>query len=229
MENKNTITSDSMYIELKDDYILSGHINFPDPLNPNAVSRRSWWLTKRGFTDARYCFSTSVDPARAASELQYMLENIDGYIRMWENANGVISDSVTKQDAPFPASDSCYELSGGYLFLPTSTGTSSDGSYIWYAVSHEALCGYLRENNVAEDSFLSEFTSEEVDELVAYAMLKSDDGVAFSYCADRDEPFEVFSISGWNAMAAFLDVLSGGLQEAGYQDASKYIDALFDL
>lgn len=60
-------------------YVLSGH--------PNAFEskKNSWWLTKKGCTVARYCFSTHGSEEIQEREVAYQMTNIRGYISMLES------------------------------------------------------------------------------------------------------------------------------------------------
>lgn len=55
------------------DYVLTG---VPNAFN----SKTSWWLSKKGFMRAMYCFSTFGSEKQVMEELDYQLSAIDSYI-----------------------------------------------------------------------------------------------------------------------------------------------------
>jgi len=59
------------------DYVLTGVKNAFN-------TKTSWWLSKRGFTYAVYCFSTYGGPKMQDAELAEKLPHIDGYIALFE-------------------------------------------------------------------------------------------------------------------------------------------------
>ena len=60
-------------------YVLSGH---PNAFGPQ---KTSWWLTRKGCTVARYCFSTQGAEALQEKEVASHMANIQGYISLFEN------------------------------------------------------------------------------------------------------------------------------------------------
>ena len=60
------------------DYVITGVTN---AFNSNT----SWWISKRGYSVAHYCFSTSFSGAALAKELDYQLGNIKTYINMFNS------------------------------------------------------------------------------------------------------------------------------------------------
>lgn len=61
------------------DYVLSGCKNAFN-------SKMSWWLSKKGYTTAMYCFSTAC--INFAEEAEYQANAIEGYIKAFNTLVG---------------------------------------------------------------------------------------------------------------------------------------------
>lgn len=93
------------------------------------------------------------------------------------------------------------------------------------------LDGQWLENNLAANDmslpdFLNSYTSEDVDALLGDAILQG--GFLFSYHPDSDEPFDCMDDMKWK-FRAFADLVAQMLQDEGFEEASKAIDATFEL
>lgn len=128
------------------------------------------------------------------------------------------------------------KLAGDFILLPTYASAShetpsmkdSDESPIMYfAVSRACLKDYLRVDTDEEiNKWLHQFTFDENEFLYEYAL--NEDGIAFAWCEDWDDPLELLG-SGNNTLLAVMDFISGTLQENGFEEASKYLDCLLNL
>lgn len=165
---------------------------------------------------------------------------------------GPDGEVLTRQDSapsPLPMAESSEgmphtdnSLAGGYILIPTyAVLDDKDASMLkgndevpvmYFAILKDAILRYLHDESEqgaesAVDHWLNEFDYEESQALYAFGLLEG--AVAFSWCEYLDEPFHAINITDQNAIAATVDLLSGKLQESGYTEASKYLDAMFNL
>ena len=77
--------------------------------------------------------------------------------------------------------------------------------------------------------FLKEYTSEETTALLGYVLVHNE--FAFVYSGDEDEKFKVYGTphNMNNFVLLCADIFSGLLNENGFDDASRWMDALMDL
>lgn len=129
----------------------------------------------------------------------------------------------------YPHTDN--NLAGGYILLPAYDEDDKSGSdevrIIYFAIDKEALKAFLGTDEVGVEHWLSEFTYDDSTEILQYGLLA--DNVAFVYNPDADDKLNMVRIQDNNALSAFIDFISGKLQENGMTDASKYLDCMFDL
>lgn len=85
---------------------------------------------------------------------------------------------------------------------------------------------YLTVNDISLEEFQKEYTSEDVDALLGDAILQN--GYLFSYHSDSDNLFECMEDEKWK-FRAFADFIAQTLQDEGFEDASKAIDAMLGL
>lgn len=73
------------------DYVLTA--------SPNAFNKKtSWWLSKKGYTAAMYCFSTSGSERQQILESKSHIENIQSYIDCYELRFGDKQNKAEKED-----------------------------------------------------------------------------------------------------------------------------------
>lgn len=90
---------------------------------------------------------------------------------------------------------------------------------------------YFQENWLAAHvkqslpEFFVDYTSEDVEMLMGDAILAN--AIPFTFCVDRDKPFEFYSMDE-DAVLQFIDCVSEALNEK-HPEASKAIDAAFEL
>lgn len=66
---------------------------------PNAFNKKtSWWLSKRGYTLAMYCFTTSGSERTQILEAKFQIENIQSYYELYEMRCGDKQDKPKKED-----------------------------------------------------------------------------------------------------------------------------------
>lgn len=86
---------------MRGDYVLSAHKNAFN-------SKTSWWISKRGCTEARYCFTSD-----SQKETVYQLGNFDSYIKMFEDA--LQKERKVPQSAWVPVAERLPSKSGTYI------------------------------------------------------------------------------------------------------------------
>jgi len=133
-------------------------------------------------------------------------------------------------DPNFPHSDN--NLIGGYILLPAydaaATMDESDEAPVsYYAIKKTDINQFVGGDDIAVEHWLSEFTYDDSTELLGFGLLSG--GVIFEYHPNADNEFDKVNITSKEAMCAFIDFVSGKLQEAGETEASKYLDAMFSL
>lgn len=96
------------------------------------------------------------------------------------------------------------------------------------AVSKKWLADYISDDDDAHDiqSFMENYTTEDTDQIVGQAIL--DNTIAFTLCEDRNPKIELYGDKNKSAEVV-IDYISQVLQDNGYENASKYIDAMFEL
>lgn len=132
------------------------------------------------------------------------------------------------------------ELAGGYLLLPMSAyGAYLEGSEgedkptMYFAIIKDEIMNYLNapvEDLSTVNQWLETFSEEEARALYDFAELDGpSDAVPFTWVPYAEEPLEIQCIESHSSMLALMDFLSGKLQENGFEDASKYLDAIFGI
>ena len=95
----------------------------------------------------------------------------------------------------------------------------------------ERVLAFLREgvNHCSLQEFLNEYTSEETTALLGYVLVHNE--FALVYSGDEDEKFKVYGTPRDmnNFVLLCAEVFSGLLNENGFDDASRWMDALMDL
>jgi len=96
------------------------------------------------------------------------------------------------------------------------------------AVSKKWLADYISDDDDTQDiqSFMENYTTEDTDQIVGQAIL--DNTIAFTLCEDRNPKIELYGDKNKSAEVV-IDYISQVLQDNGYENASKYIDAMFEL
>lgn len=59
------------------------------PIKNAFNNKTGWWLSKRGYGNAMYCFSTDGTEQSQKSESDYQMQHIDSYMSAFENCFGV--------------------------------------------------------------------------------------------------------------------------------------------
>lgn len=133
------------------------------------------------------------------------------------------------------------KLAGGYIWLFTYADLSDEESKAEsendevptavVAVKESWLRDFIKEDfgdeSDAVDCFLEEYTYDEMAQLEAAAIL--DGAVAFQDRFGYDGSFKFYGSLDENAVLAFIDYVSGCLNERGFAEASKYLDVTFSL
>lgn len=130
-------------------------------------------------------------------------------------------------------------LAGGYIFLPTyadltdeETKTHKDTDetpVMYFAIKKDAIPTFLGQGANADSvkQFMDTFDYDESNGLYCYGLLTG--GVLCTWCREREQPLKIFDCDDINGILALMDIVSGILQDAGFGDASKYLDALFEI
>lgn len=132
-------------------------------------------------------------------------------------------------DPNFPHIDN--NLVGGYILLPAYdedavTAETDETPVLYFAIKKEAINQFVGGDDTAVDHWLSEFTYEDSTELLAFGRLAGE--VIFEYSQDADKGFLAVNITDTNALGAFMDFISGKLQESGETSASQALDGMFN-
>lgn len=148
-----------------------------------------------------------------------------------------ILESISEEDTSTSDHRDGY-LAGGYVLLHTRAILDDEEAealkgpdetpLAQIAVKRDWLERWLADSEYNSiDAFLNAYTAEDIGELRTQAVFEG--AVAFIYGEEADDLFKFPAKCDTNAMLAFADFLSGRLQENGYEDASKYLDALFEF
>lgn len=66
---------------------------------PNAFNKKtSWWLSKKGYTQAMYCFTTSGSERQQILEAEFQIENIQSYYDLFESRYGNKQSEPEKEE-----------------------------------------------------------------------------------------------------------------------------------
>lgn len=119
-----------------------------------------------------------------------------------------------------------------YIKLLRTVMDEHDSEYTQMAFFEaETIQDYLQETTGKQDipAFLNEYTSEDTTAMLGYALVTN--RFALLYCGDEDEKFKVYGRprSMSNFMYLCAEVFSGLLNDYGFDDASRWLDALMDL
>lgn len=125
------------------------------------------------------------------------------------------------------------ELCGGYILLPTyddnipANPGDDETPMMYFAVSIKGIKDFVHGDELAVAHWLSEFTYDDAQQLLGSASLAGE--VAFEYHPGCEELFENINITDTSRLDAFMDFVSGKLQEEGQGDASLCLDMMFNL
>lgn len=116
----------------------------------------------------------------------------------------------------------------GYAYLNRAIIVDGCEAIEAIAVSKKWLADYISDDDDAQDiqSFMENYTTEDTDQIVGQAIL--DNTIAFTFCEDRNPKIELYGDKNESAEVV-IDYISQVLQDNGYENASKYIDAMFEL
>ena len=116
----------------------------------------------------------------------------------------------------------------GYAYLNRAIIVDGCEAIETIAVSKKWLADYISDDDDAHDiqSFMENYTTEDTDQIVGQAIL--DNTIAFTLCEDRNSKIELYGDKNKSAEVV-VDYISQVLQDNGYENASKYIDAMFEL
>ena len=135
-------------------------------------------------------------------------------------------DNATKKDsiADMPSN-------AMYIKLLRTVMDECDSEYTQMAFfESETVMEYLRETGRTDcQAFLNEYTSEDTTAMLGYALVTN--RFALLYCGDEDDKFKVYGRPRImsNFMLLCAEVFSGLLNDYGFDDASRWLDALMDL
>lgn len=106
--------------------------------------------------------------------------------------------------------------------------TFADERVVSYAIDKEWLSQYLLETTEQSlEDFLQEYTSDDSSEIIPLAILA--DKAAFIDDPAASPRLSICGVSNPWKMYALLDYISQKLQDAGFEDASKCLDCMFEL
>ena len=116
----------------------------------------------------------------------------------------------------------------GYAYLNRAIIVDGCEAIETIAVSKKWLADYISDDDDTQDiqSFMENYTTEDTDQIVGQAIL--DNTIAFTLCEDRNPKIELYGDKNKSAEVV-IDYISQVLQDNGYENASKYIDAMFEL
>lgn len=116
----------------------------------------------------------------------------------------------------------------GYAYLKRAIIVDGCEAIETIAVSKKWLADYISDDDDTQDiqSFMENYTTEDTDQIVGQAIL--DNTIAFTLCEDRNPKIELYGDKNKSAEVV-VDYISQVLQDNGYENASKYIDAMFEL
>ena len=128
-------------------------------------------------------------------------------------------------------------LAGGYILVSTyATLTDEEAKALRdtdetptavIAVKKDWLEAWIKPEYATLEEFLDDYTFDTIANLSAEAELEGE--LAFEYRDGLDDPFLFPNGCSGDAMLAFVDFLSGKLQENGHEEASKYLDCHDEL
>lgn len=125
------------------------------------------------------------------------------------------------------------ELCGGYILLPTYDDSipanpgDDETPMMYFAVSIKGIKDFVHGDELAVAHWLSEFTYDDAQQLLGSASLAGE--VAFEYHPNCEEQFDNINITDGSRLDAFMDFVSGKLQEEGHGAASDCLDAMFNI
>ena len=106
--------------------------------------------------------------------------------------------------------------------------TFADERVVSYGIDKEWLSQYLLEVTTQTlEKFLKEYTSDDSSEIIPLAILA--DKAAFIDDPGASPTLSICGVSNSWKMHALLDHVSQELQDAGFEDASKYLDCALEL
>ena len=116
----------------------------------------------------------------------------------------------------------------GYAYLNRAIIVDGCEAIETIAVSKKWLADYISDDDDAHDiqSFMENYTTEDTDQIVGQAIL--DNTIAFTLCENRNPKIELYGDKNKSAEVV-IDYISQVLQDNGYENASKHIDAMFEL
>lgn len=124
------------------------------------------------------------------------------------------------------------ELNGGYILLPTyddnlpASPADDETPVMYFAVSIDGIKNFVHGDELAAAHWLSEFTYDDAQQLLGSASLSGE--VAFEYHPNCESQFENINITDPDRLSAFMDFISGKLQEEGQSIASICLDEMFN-
>ena len=141
---------------------------------------------------------------------------------LWDNPEGKRQDNT---------------LAGGYILLSTyatlpdeeakALRDTDETPTAVIAVKKDWLEAWIKPEYATLEEFLDDYTFDTIANLSAEAELEGE--LAFEYRDGLDDPFLFPKGCSGDAMLAFVDFLSGKLQENGHEEASKYLDCHDEL
>lgn len=139
------------------------------------------------------------------------------------------------------------ELAGSYMVIPTMEASTweddendrciphdADIPIMYFAVKKDTILAYLHFEDEGSGTLEIEEWLEDEDtdfdatkSLLEYGLLMN--GVAFTFCKEREIPLEAVDVSDKDSTLALMDFLSRELREDGYDDASDHLNYLYDF
>ena len=106
--------------------------------------------------------------------------------------------------------------------------TFADERVVSYGIDKEWLSQYILETTEQTiEEFLEDYTSDDSSEIIPLAILSGK--AAFINDPAASPTLSICGVSNPWKMHALLDHISQKLQDAGFEDASKYLDCAFGL
>ena len=111
--------------------------------------------------------------------------------------------------------------------------TNANGNIIRYGIEKEWLAHYAAQDTNDEgkpmslEEFMENYTSDESNAAYLAALLVGK--VAFVEDSEEDAPLSICGENEPWKNIAMVDHISQMMQDAGYTNASKYLDAAFDI
>lgn len=204
------------------------------------VSR--WLMAKRAGTDGVPSARELVDDAEAIAGMLKELATALFKAERDDTRASARSQVGTKQ-VEGTALDTGHDahrhnfLAGGYVLLETYALLSDEEAKAlkdtdevptaYIAVKEDYLREYVREEFTDLETFFNEYTYDTIEGLEAMATLNG--ALAFTYRADADVCFDFPAECPGGAMLAFVDFLSGKLEDEGHEEASKFLDCMLNI